>query len=340
MDKKLILAVAGSGKTTYIVNLLNAGRRTLIITYTDANYENIVSKIRMQNDGIVPTNVTVFTYFTFLFQFCFKPFLSDECPSKGITFDADTNRFHKQNQKDYYIDKTGRLYSNRLSLLLEKCNVIEDIRKRIEKYFDLFVVDEVQDISGRDFNFLESLFSANVDMLYVGDFYQHTYSTSFDGNVNASLFADRNKYIKRYSQKGIKVDFETLERSWRCGDQVCNFVRDNLGIPIESSIGSTGSIEYIDRPETIEAILRDTSIIKLHYQKANQFGFGHKNWGETKGEDCYQDVCVLLNKTTLDKYRKNELSTLAELTKNKLYVALTRARGNVYLIDESRIDKP
>ena len=41
MDKKVIFAVAGSGKTTYIVNSLSKEKRTLIVTYTIANCENL-----------------------------------------------------------------------------------------------------------------------------------------------------------------------------------------------------------------------------------------------------------------------------------------------------------
>ena len=54
-----------------------------------------------------------------------------------------------------------------------------------------------------------------------------------------------------------------------------------------------------------------------------------------RGEDKYQDVCVLLNKKTMEEYHAGQLSKLAPSTRNKLYVAITRARGNVYLTDES-----
>ena len=60
MDKKLILAVAGAGKTTYIINNVKYGKRTLILIYTDANYENIIQKIRIENNGVIPDNVTMF----------------------------------------------------------------------------------------------------------------------------------------------------------------------------------------------------------------------------------------------------------------------------------------
>ena len=39
MDKKLVLAVAGSGKTTEIINRININDKAIIVTYTDNNYK-------------------------------------------------------------------------------------------------------------------------------------------------------------------------------------------------------------------------------------------------------------------------------------------------------------
>jgi len=87
------------------------------------------------------------------------------------------------------------------------------------------------------------------------------------------------------------------------------------------------------KAKRIDSILTDSRIAKLHYDKSSEFGVGHKNWGDTKGEDHYHDVCVILNKTTASKRSSGKLQDLASLTKNKLYVAITRARNNVYLVD-------
>ena len=40
-----------------------------------------------------------------------------------------------------------------------------------------------------------------MNTIYVGDFYQHTFDTSRDGNVNANLHRDLNKYINSFKQK-------------------------------------------------------------------------------------------------------------------------------------------
>ena len=69
-------------------------------------------------------------------------------------------------------------------MLIERAGSMAVLKRRLEKYFDEFIVDEIQDIAGRDFSFLEQLMTANISMLFVGDFYQHTYDTSRDGNAN------------------------------------------------------------------------------------------------------------------------------------------------------------
>ena len=131
----MIFAVAGSGKTTYIVNSLATDKRSLIITYTNGNYDNLSQKIVNRFNGIWPDNVTLMTYFSFLYRFCYKPFLADRCMAKGVMFGTNPNRWLRQDQRDYYLTQSGYFYSNRLSAYLEKAGVIDDIKGRIETYF-------------------------------------------------------------------------------------------------------------------------------------------------------------------------------------------------------------
>ena len=61
MDRRLMLAVAGSGKTTYLINKLNLEQRFLIVTYTDNNLANIRQRI-INTFGHVPQNITPVSY--------------------------------------------------------------------------------------------------------------------------------------------------------------------------------------------------------------------------------------------------------------------------------------
>lgn len=336
MDKTVMFAVAGAGKTTYIINQLSSTKRSLIVTYTDGNYINLYRKICDKFGGKFPENVTLMTYFKFLYSFCYKPFWADTVKAKGIFFENNQNRYAKQTEYKYYISPNGYFYSNRLAFFLENAHSIDDIIQRLETYFDEFIIDEIQDIAGRDFNFLEKLMSTKINMLFVGDFFQHTFDTSRDGTVNKNLFSDKSTYEARFTAKGFKSDTTTLLNSWRCSQSVCSYIDANLGINISSNRTQDDDtkVYFVSEIEETNRILTDDSIIKLHYQNGAKYGICHKNWGETKGEDHYQDVCILLNKTTAAKFSSGKLTELPPSTKNKLYVAITRARGNVYFINE------
>lgn len=336
MDKRVIFAVAGSGKTTYIVDHLSPEKRSLILTYTDNNYENLSRKILAKFNGIWPNTVTLMTYFSFLYNFCYKPYFADRVRAKGIIYDSNPNIKTPQTSIKYYLSPSRFFYSNRLAFFFEKTNAVSKIKNRLERYYDELVIDEIQDIGGRDFDFLEATMEANLNMLFVGDFFQHTYDTSRDGNKNKTLFDDKSNYEARFTAKGFICDNTSLLNSWRCSKNVCRFVTDNLGISIYSnrSVEDNTSIEVVTDSDGIAELLSDDSIVKLHYQNGAKFGYMHKNWGDSKGEDKYTEVCVLLNKNTSKKMASGKLSELPPLTKNKLYVALTRAKGNVYIFDE------
>ena len=93
MDKRVIFAVAGSGKTTHIVDSLSKEKRSLIVTYTVVNKENLRKKIEKKYNGVWPDNITLMTYFSFLFRFCYKPFMADLIPARGVVFDKNPDRY-------------------------------------------------------------------------------------------------------------------------------------------------------------------------------------------------------------------------------------------------------
>ena len=148
---------------------------------------------------------------------------------------------------------------------------------------------------------------------------------------------NKASYEARFLHKGFMCDNTTLKNSWRCSANVCDYIIKNLGINIysnRSSINDNTNVLRVTDSNQIQKILTNDCIVKLHYQNSSSYGSEHKNWGDTKGEDCYRDICVMLNKTTLKLEKAGQLRNLPPSTKNKLYVAITRARGNVYIIDD------
>jgi DNA helicase II / ATP-dependent DNA helicase PcrA len=334
VDKKLILAVAGSGKTYYIVNQIQEDKRYLIITYTETSKNNLQKCIIERFKGF-PNNITLETYFTFLYSFCIQPFLADKYKLNGLLFDSNKDRYATNDRR--YLTNSKRLFYNRAAKFTEYSGIHDKIIERLENYYQYLCIDEIQDFAGHDFNLLENITKANINYLFVGDYFQHTFDTSRDGNVNQNLHDNFEKYKNRFKKMNFYIDPTMLIKSWRCSPTVCNYIRDNLKIDIKSHKETNVQIRYITDKKEIKKIIENNEIIKLFYENHNKYRCWSKNWGKCKSENDYIDVCVVLNNNTLRLFNKNKLYELARITLNKLYVAISRANRNVYFIAEKDI---
>ncbi len=330
MDKRLMLAVAGSGKTSYLISQLDLEHRFMLVTYTRNNYDHLRRAV-LKKFGFFPEKIKVMKYFQFLYSFCFKPYCELGMKAKGICFDypPDITRFQRGTDA-FYKTKAGRMFSNRIAYYCI-ANSTELIKERLDKYYDFFFIDEVQDLAGHDFNLLLSILPNRCLSLFVGDFYQHTYDTSNDGNVNHGLYDVYKNYLRRWMHVGVVVDTETLARTHRCSSEICAFV-NTLGIGIESTGEADGNVIVLTNEKDADDVITNGRIPKLFLEKSGHYRCASMNWGASKGIDSFVDVCVVLNKTTQQLFEKGKLMDLNPKTKNKLYVACTRPHRNLYIM--------
>ncbi|NIF87769.1 AAA family ATPase [Burkholderia sp. Cy-637] len=336
MDKRVIFAVAGSGKTTRLIDELNLLKRTLLITYTESNYEEICRRVLMKF-GYLPDNITVCTYFTFLNSFCYRPLLLTKMQTKGIAFERPSNYSTRQklNSRDRYVTESGRIYHARMAKALDVHGCIPALQRRLERYYDRICVDEVQDIGGHDFNLLKQIIQADVEVLLVGDFYQHTYSTSTDGAVNKGLHDSYDRFKDALRSAGLIVDTTSLLKSHRCSTTVCSFIRDKIGVDIYAYSDRTTQVSVVSKLSQAAELHASPSIIKLFFQEHGRYGCHSQNWGESKGRNHYQDVCVVLNAESWKHFLADTLFQMAVTSRNKLYVACSRARGDLYMMPDT-----
>lgn len=337
MGKCLILAVAGSGKTTYLIRSLNLEQRFLLVTYTRNNYEHLKRSV-IKKFGYFPDNIKVLKYFKFVYSFCYKPFCGLDKRAQGISFDRPPEQTRFRPGTDaFYRTKGGRLYHNRIA---HYCGVhcIEGIKSRLDKYYDFLLIDEVQDFAGHDFNLLLSIMPEKCNTICVGDFYQHTYDTSLDGNVNKSLYRSLAPYKKEWQRAGVNIDTQSLSKTRRCSPEICKFV-ESLGIAIQSTGEAEGSVFVLDTEQKVDGIVRNDRIPKLFLEKSSSYRCAGMNWGASKGIDAFMDVCVVLNQTTQSLFQKGKIGELNPRTKNKLYVACTRAHRHLYIVSYRLLEK-
>lgn len=339
MDKTVTFAVAGSGKTRSIVDQIDPSRRSLVLTYTTNTEADLRRRIE-ERLGEHSAAVTVDTYFSFLNRFCYKPFLQTEMRSRGISFSTPTeeSRGVPLSNKLRYMHG-DRIYHCRMAKLLEETGYLPALRDRLDRYYDDVYIDEVQDFGGYDFDFLLKISRAQARFRLVGDFYQHTFSTSHDGSINKSLHKDYDTYRQRFAKAGFQVDTSTLKGSHRCGPAICNHIVNTLGIQITAEGKSTACVEVVESQVEADRLHSAPATVKLFREQHWLYGCHSHNWGSCKGLDHYQDVCVVLNPASWTLFTQGKLAQAKPITRNKLYVAFSRARGNLYIAPEKLFKK-
>lgn len=341
-NKRLIHAVAGSGKTTALIGKIDPTKKNLIITYTSENQNHLKRKL-IDKFGRIPENTHVFGVFEFLYQFCLIPYLGRRL--NGINFSYKQKNYWDNNT----IDNSKRAIVNQLSKSLINGNIVYggksykckfDYLKRMDKFFDSVYIDECQDFTSDDFDWMMSLSQLEAEVLLVGDYYQKTFQTSSRGNKGKGTHSTYQNWKLAIEKAGFEIDEYSLMKSYRCPKTICDYITRNFNIKIEGieELSEQGTIQEIETQEEIESVMNDDGIMKLFYQKSQKYQCRSMNWGESKGTE-YEKICVVLNQSTYKHYKANTLNQLVEQTKAKLYVACTRTKGDLYFVEENNVKR-
>lgn len=362
MAKRVILAVAGAGKTYHICHTINPLKRNLILAFTHENVFNIQKEL-IDAFGAIPALTTVSTFDSFVYHNLILPhepsigvhFGYDEFVSKGITTIDPPSQLVKSRDREmalnvryvtkdklqHYIDSGLRYYCARLSelALQVKCgknSLVGRAAKRLNLFYDAIYIDEFQDFREHDYDLIIKLSKALDNVTLVGDYYQH--SVSAQNNAGKPFAKGRSEvgygeFLEKLRAEGFDVDEVSLRESRRCAPSVCSFICDKLGIQIASAGDSEGEVNWVE--EDPDVILADDRITKLVYNNSERYAFRSMNWSYSKG-DTMDSVCVILT-NGLEKLSEENFAVkdISRATINKLYVALTRSRGDVYLIKAS-----
>ena len=364
MDKRIILAVAGAGKTYTLCNCLNSNERNMILAFTNRNIYNIQRELIKQY-GTIPNYTKVMTFHSFIYQFGIQPFLpsifkffkNKPLKIEGISLKEPPPQFKndrpnpyyiKKDQLGHYIDKNNKFFCCRLSELILYLNekskkdekFIHKITSRFMMFFDNILIDEFQYFRINDYNFLMLFLKQINNVTLVGDYYQHSVSGQNNhGKPFTNKINSYEKYIQLLQDNKFYTDTTTLVNSRRCSSNICDFVNSKLNIPIESAKINTGSISKV-LAENIDNILSNNSIKKLILQNPpnGNYSFNYISWGNSKG-DTYDNTCVILTDETDDILEDTfEVKNISQVIRNKLYVALTRSKGDVYIIQKKLFD--
>lgn len=362
---KLIISVAGSGKTTFLVRqALSLKDSVLITTYTEANEKEIRKKFYEIN-GYIPENVTIQTWFSFLIQHGAKPYQGSiysgrikglllvneasgiKCKIPGgiaITF-SEEGDFEK-----HYFTESGKIYSDKLSKFVIRCNERSNgmVIERLSKIFKHIFVDEVQDLAGNDLELLKLIFRTKTHTVLVGDPRQVTYLTHNerkhskykDGNIKQFILDKCAKYctidetLLRFSHRNCEEIcnfssqlFPEFEKSYPCQCLTCRTkVDDHSGIFL---ISKTQIEEYCAHYKPVILRHQLATVSEWNFGNCKGLGFDRVLIYPTK------PIIQFLKTGIIKKSVKDRSGKIIEkdtLDRAKFYVALTRARHSVAIV--------
>lgn len=342
-ENEVIIAAAGGGKTTRIVNrvLVSPTERAALLTYTQANTEEIGRKIYSQNAAI-PPHVEVWSWFSFLLREMARPYQSYMhnkridgllwCNQRSVPHVAerDTGRF--------YFAQNKFIYSDKLAQFVVACNQASKgaVIRRIEQRFDRIYIDEIQDMAGYDLELIELLLKSRVSITMVGDHRQATFTTNNAAkNKQFKGINIINKFAHWEKAKLLTLSFES--ESHRCNQTIASFA-DTLFPNIPPTVSTNSEVTghdgvFVITSSMLKDYVKNFSPQVLRYDKRTSckgLDENARNYGECKGLT-FDRVLIFPNVKatswlTTGNYKHIEASAA------KMYVAITRARHSVTFV--------
>lgn len=358
---KLIIAAAGSGKTTLLVNeaLKNSSEKILITTYTLSNEEEIRKKI-IEINKCIPENITVQTWFSFLLQHGARPYqgclfeknikgmiLVDERSALRYKHRKGFSVYYKEeNTQKHYFTDTFKIYSDKLSKFVFKCNQESDgaVIDRLSRIYSYILVDEIQDLAGYDLELLKLLFGSDSNIHMVGDPRQVLYLTHNERKYAKYKDGKIKDFIQNECKKSnCEIDESSLNVSHRNNQKICDFSAKLY--PCYNSCKSTQNNKtehdgvFLVKMKAVEKYLQKYNPLQLRLNKATKDIYKNYhvlNFGNSKGLSF--DRVLIFPTINMGKWLKNNNQKLESKTRSQFYVAITRARysvGIVYDFDSS-----
>ncbi len=351
----LMIAGAGAGKTTFLVErALSLPGYTLITTYTIRNSEEIKDKIRVLNHGVVPGNIEVLPWDTFLIQHGAKPFqrslrFSDGRPAPLVRGMLLVNsqaegapRKMNSKQYGYYMTSSGQIYSDKLANYVCQCDDASDgaVIKRIIGCYNRIYIDEVQDLAGYDLEIINRLLhQTQAEIIMTGDPRQFIFRTHWEKKNQPYNTGKIDTYITdRCRDTDCMIDYKTLNRSFRCRPELCDFssLLYSEFPPVQSITEYNDTLHdgvFLVREEDVDDYLdRLNPVIQLRWNArviVNPRAMV-LNMGEAKGTTF--DRVLIYPTTDMLKWISDHGQDLSQEARSKLYVALTRARYSVGIV--------
>jgi len=345
-ENRVLIACAGSGKTTRLVEkaLASRDRRIAIVTYTNNNIREIIKRFGELNSG-VPKHVDVVTWFGFLLRECARPYQRSKYSARRIESILFMNQqsargVPETDTRRHYFANGQLIYSDKLAKFAVECEEKsrQSVTSRLRQIYTDVFIDEFQDLAGWDLEVISMLLSSDIRIMLVGDPRQHIYSTNPSRKNRQYLGIDLVKLVKQWRQSGL-CTLETMSGTYRCNQAICDFANGLWpGIDAMQSLTKHSSdhagVFLVAENVVKEYVQRFGAQVLRHNKNAKSYGCEALNFGIAKGLEFERVLIVPTEpiKKYLETGDLKHLETKRKTSKDRLHVAVTRARHSVAFV--------
>ena len=342
-ENRVVIACAGSGKTTRLVKeaLASRHRRIAIVTYTNNNIREIIRRFGELNSG-VPKHVHVQTWFGFLLRECARPYQRSKYAEKRIESLLFVNRqsargIAETDTRRHYFANSELIYSDKISKFVVECE--ETSRRSVtsrlrEIYTDVFI-DEFQDLAGWDLEVIKMLLQSGLCVTLVGDPRQHIYTTNPSRKNKQYLGIKVVELIKKWKQAGLCTVDAHMKGTYRCNQGICDFANGlwpgmDAMEPLMNSTTEHAGVFLVPENSVNEYVQRFSPQVLRYSKRAKPYGCEALNFGIAKGLQF--DRVLIVPTGPIKKYLETADLEYLKTSKDKLHVAVTRARHSVAFV--------
>lgn len=344
-ENKVIIACAGSGKTTRLVTeaLNDRDRRIAIVTYTNNNTREIGKRFTELNSG-TPKHVDVMTWFGFLLRECARPYQRSKYVEKRIESLAFVNQqsargIAENKTRQHYFANGELIYSDKIAKFVVKCEEKsgQRVTSRLRQIYTDVFIDEFQDLAAWDLEVIKMLLESGIRITLVGDPRQHIYTTNPSRKNKQYLGTKVVNLVEEWERKGL-CRLERMTDSYRCNQAICDFANalwpgmDPMA-PLQHDTTDHDGVFLVAANAVEEYIRRFRPQVLRYDKRANTYGCAALNFGLAKGLQ-FERVLIVPTEP-IKKYLQSGTLSHVESSKDKLHVAITRARHSVaFVYDE------
>lgn len=375
MPNELWIAGAGSGKThkiiTEAIEAIKAGGRVLVVTYTTNNQAELRARF-VELYGTSSQQFVVKGLFSFYLEEMVRPYQSEVFPDRITTISFTENNPHLIPGTTHYIEGRAeksedgsinplhyltpcktKAYSGllaKLATLIAKLSK-DAPAKRLKEIYQKVFFDEVQDLVGWDYDVIKSLNKVMVSSICcVGDFRQTIYTTTFGHKAPQTPQQKVDCFVKE-----MKFEKHSMPKNRRSIQEICDLsdtIHPGMYVKTVSGVDSVRDVIshhhgiFVVKQTQVSDYLAAFQPQVLRWSSTTGTGYLPGNlicqtFGSCKGLG-FDRVLVILPEKHLKFLGGNAKAfdmDKTEESRNKLYVAITRARYSLAFLVQDKLVK-